>query len=75
MLNKDLKETSQRAFKIGQINGKAFVISRRTKNLVNNLEFINDNNITIEEFLKDLSEVLMGINKEADEIMELIKEI
>ena len=64
-MNKDLREYANKAFKAGQINGKAFVIKNYLRNAI---ERLNWDLPDAEGYIKD---ALKGI----DEIAKLSKEI
>jgi len=64
-MNKDLKEIAQRSFKLGQINGKVFVI----KNYLRNALEISDWNI--EESRDYVKDAIKGL----DEIAKLSHEL
>ncbi len=64
-MNKDLQEYAQKAFKIGQINGKAFVIKNHLRNAIERIDW-------------DRLDAIGYINdaiKEVDEIAKLTKQI
>ena len=63
----DLREYANRAFRIGQINGKAFVIKHYLQRAYENID-LNDFNDEARGYIKD---ALKGI----EEISKLTKEI
>ncbi len=59
VMNKDLQEYAQKAFKIGQISGKAFVINTYLENALDCLDFGDAFNAKgyIKDALKDIEEI------------------
>ena len=59
VMNKDLQEYAQKAFKIGQINGKAFVIKNYLENAFDCIEFGDELNAKgyIKDALKDVEAI------------------
>ncbi len=60
MLNKDLQEYAQKAFKIGQISGKAFVVKHYLENALD-CSYFDDFNTR--GYIKDALKGVEEINK------------